>query len=914
MVKGAGRRRRHGYWRRRRQVSAGRLALPVTAEDARGLYERGVLGVELGNDDVPPFAARPEWQPTFIDTLVRQFDGLEDADDVLVNSSSDLEPKEAAYMEETWHAKMIGPLLPSFYLDDVRLPSNKDYGFNLFRSTVSCMEWLDKQPSRSVVLVSYGTVSDFDAARLEELGHGLCNSGKPFLWVVRSNEEHKLSHELRRQCEAKGLIVPFCPQLEVLAHKATGCFLTHCGWNSTLEAIVNGIPLVAMPHWADQPTIAKYTESVWEMGICVRRGKNGALKREEVERCIKEVMDGERKDDYRQNAMRLMNKAKEAMQDGGRSDKNIVEFATKRSRFLCCFLSHCGWNSTLEAIVNGVPLVAIPHWADQPTTSKYMESLWGMGVRVRHDKGGGLQREEVERCIREVMEGDKKEDYKKNAVSSSTPAPASTATCTILDDDCSGGQVLLLPFPAAQGHTNPLLQFGRRLAYHGLRPTLVTTRHVLATTPPPGEPFRVAAISDGFDDAGGMAACPDFAEYVRSLEQHGSRTLAELLASTEPAVRVLVYDPHLAWARRVARDAGVPAAAFLSQPCAVDIIYGEVFAGRLALPVTAADARGLYERGVLGVELGHDDVPPFAARPEWHSTFIDKSVRQFDGLEDADDVLVNSSSDLEPKEAAYMEETWHAKMIGPLLPSFYLDDVRLPSNKDYGFNLFRSTVSCMEWLDKQPSRSVVLVSYGTVSDFDAAKLEELGHGLCNSGKPFLWVVRSNEEHKLSHELRRQYEAKGLIVPFCPQLEVLAHKATGCFLTHCGWNSTLEAIVNGIPLVAMPHWADQPTIAKYMESVWEMGVRVQRGKNGALRREEVERCIKEVMDGERKDDYRQNAMRLMSKAKEAMQDGGRSDKNIVEFAVNSKYHIDPSIFFQIGLCFIESHDLVRQHLF
>uniref|UniRef100_A0A0D9W2N1 Uncharacterized protein n=1 Tax=Leersia perrieri TaxID=77586 RepID=A0A0D9W2N1_9ORYZ len=93
MVKGAGRRRRHGYWRRRRQVSAGRLALPVTAEDARGLYERGVLGVELGNDDVPPFAARPEWQPTFIDTLVRQFDGLEDADDVLVNSSSDLEPK-----------------------------------------------------------------------------------------------------------------------------------------------------------------------------------------------------------------------------------------------------------------------------------------------------------------------------------------------------------------------------------------------------------------------------------------------------------------------------------------------------------------------------------------------------------------------------------------------------------------------------------------------------------------------------------------------------------------------------------------------------------------------------------------------------------------------------------------------------
>ncbi|MCL0149225.1 hypothetical protein M2T53_29005, partial [Klebsiella pneumoniae] len=92
----------------------------------------------------------------------------------------------------------------------------------------------------------------------------------------------------------------------------------------------------------------------------------------------------------------------------------------------------------------------------------------------------------------------------------------------------NGGQVLLLPFPAAQGHTNPMLQFGRRLAYHGLRPTLVTTRYVLSTTPPPGDPFRVATISDGFDDASGMAALPDPGEYLRTLEAHGARTLAEL--------------------------------------------------------------------------------------------------------------------------------------------------------------------------------------------------------------------------------------------------------------------------------------------------------------------------------------------------------------------------------------------------
>ena len=125
-------------------------------------------------------------------------------------------------MALTWRAKTIGPALPSFYLDDDRLLSNKSYGFNLFSSTVSCMDWLDQQLPCSVVLVSYGTVSDYDEKQLEELGNGLCNSGKPFLWVVRSNEEHKLSDELRDKCKERGLIVSWCPQLEVLAHKATG--------------------------------------------------------------------------------------------------------------------------------------------------------------------------------------------------------------------------------------------------------------------------------------------------------------------------------------------------------------------------------------------------------------------------------------------------------------------------------------------------------------------------------------------------------------------------------------------------------------------------------------------------------------------------------------------------------------------
>lgn len=126
-------------------------------------------------------------------------------------------------MEATWRAKTIGPTVPSFYLDDGRLPSNKTHGVNFFNnSSAPPIEWLDKQDPCSVVLASYGTVYSLDANELDELGNGLCNSGKPFVWVVRSDEVQKLSQDLRGKCKEKGLIVSWCPQLEALAHKATG--------------------------------------------------------------------------------------------------------------------------------------------------------------------------------------------------------------------------------------------------------------------------------------------------------------------------------------------------------------------------------------------------------------------------------------------------------------------------------------------------------------------------------------------------------------------------------------------------------------------------------------------------------------------------------------------------------------------
>lgn len=123
---------------------------------------------------------------------------------------------------------------------------------------------------------------------------------------------------------------------------------------------------------------------------------------------------------------------------------------------------------------------------------------------------------------------------------------------------------------------------------------------------------------------------------------------------------------------------------------------------------------------------------------------------------------------------------------------------------------------------------------------------------------------------------------GLVAKWVPQLEVLAHDSIGCFVTHCGWNSTLEALCLGVPLVGMPQWTDQPTNAKFIEDVWKIGVRVKTDEEGFVSKEEITRCVVEVMEGEKGKVMRKNVENLKVLAREAISEGGSSDKKIDEF--------------------------------
>uniref|UniRef100_A0A803R7G4 Uncharacterized protein n=1 Tax=Cannabis sativa TaxID=3483 RepID=A0A803R7G4_CANSA len=132
----------------------------------------------------------------------------------------------------------------------------------------------------------------------------------------------------------------------------------------------------------------------------------------------------------------------------------------------------------------------------------------------------------------------------------------------------------------------------------------------------------------------------------------------------------------------------------------------------------------------------------------------------------------------------------------------------------------------------------------------------------------------------------------MIVPWCSQMEVLSNGSVGCFVTHCGWNSTLEGLTSGVPMIGFPQWSDQGTNAKLIEDAWGTGVRVKLNKDGIAGNEEIKMCLELVMGGKEtvagdsgKESWvekRRNAKKWKDLAREAVKEGGSSDKNLKAF--------------------------------
>ncbi|XP_044498150.1 mogroside IE synthase-like [Mangifera indica] len=438
--------------------------------------------------------------------------------------------------------------------------------------------------------------------------------------------------------------------------------------------------------------------------------------------------------------------------------------------------------------------------------------------------------------------------------------------------------ILTIPIPA-QGHVNPMLQLSKRLASKRLKVTLVTTTSSPLTIRDLAETssIKIETISDGFD---ALVTLENFDEYIECFRVVFPQSLAKLLeklAYSGSPVKFIVYDSHIPWMLDVARGFGLDGAPFFTQPWAVNAIYYHFDHGKLQFPV-----KGSVVSLPSMPPLGIDDLPSFISEPGSYPSCLNSVLNQFSNIHEPKWILCNTFLELEEKVVNFMASKCPIKTIGPTIPSFYLDK-RLQNDNDYGLSLFKPmTETCKTWLDSKEIHSVVYVSFGSLAALGEEQMEEIAWGLKKSNFFFLWVVREPEFAKLPRNFPEETFEKGLVVSWSPQLEVLAHKSVGCFLTHCGWNSTLEALSLGVPMVAMPQWTDQTTNAKFVEDVWQVGFRVRANEKMIVTREEIEICIKEVMEGERSNNIRRNTEKWKKLAKEAIDEGGSSDKNLKEF--------------------------------
>ncbi|XP_078177106.1 phloretin 4'-O-glucosyltransferase-like [Carex rostrata] len=185
----------------------------------------------------------------------------------------------------------------------------------------------------------------------------------------------------------------------------------------------------------------------------------------------------------------------------------------------------------------------------------------------------------------------------------------------------------------------------------------------------------------------------------------------------------------------------------------------------------------------------------------------------------------------------------------------------------------------MDWLDTKPDNSVVYVSFGSTATMSKKQIEEIQHGLKDSGWPYLLVLRKNNREA---GVELEDGENSMVVEWCNQVQVLSHPSIGCFLTHCVWNSTLESLSCGVPMVAVPQWSDQNTNAR-MVVEWLAGVRGEMNKEGVLEAEVLKSCLEMVMgNGERAFAIRKSCNMWKEKAQEALSDGGSSHRNFKYF--------------------------------
>ncbi|GLJ04767.1 hypothetical protein SUGI_0002960 [Cryptomeria japonica] len=457
--------------------------------------------------------------------------------------------------------------------------------------------------------------------------------------------------------------------------------------------------------------------------------------------------------------------------------------------------------------------------------------------------------------------------------------------------------VVALAFPQA-GHTNPMLQFSKDLASQGVIITFVSfafDHHRMLkadkTLQRMGIRLRFESIPDHLPP--GVDIVSDLFKIFGQLYQMEGSDLEKVIQRlnvTGPPVTCILHDVFMPWVAQVSHNLNIPRAVFYTQSATVGAIYHH-FKYVQKWNNCEQDSKDAVVIPAIG-EMRMPDLPSSFFPPLLTAGYLDICLSLVDSFNRASWVIWNSFDELEGKAINHLREAnVPVCTVGPLIPSAFLDRRNSEDTQFGGSPWEEETEECMEWLNSKPPHSVVYVSFGSIATISTKQIWEIGRGLQSSGQNYLWAIRPSAGQTTVWEnfwegFAEEIGDRGLIVKWSPQLKVLNHPSVGAFMSHCGWNSTLEALSCGVPLLACDLRFDQPANCKLIVDLWKMGIKLRRTQNAdgdvMFAWDEIERCVRRVICSEEGAELRKNAVRCKESAKKAKMEGGSSHSNVNGF--------------------------------
>lgn len=460
-----------------------------------------------------------------------------------------------------------------------------------------------------------------------------------------------------------------------------------------------------------------------------------------------------------------------------------------------------------------------------------------------------------------------------------------------------------IPYPA-QGHINPMLKLAKILHHRGFHITFVNTefnhKRLLKSRGSDalnGLPsFRFETIPDGLPptdvdatqdipslcDSTRKTCLPHFKQLIHKLNHDSSAS------ATVPPVSCIVSDGAMSFTVEAAEQLGLPEVLFwTTSACG---FLGYVYYRQLMEKgYTPLKDESYLTNGYLdtvidwipameGIRLR--DLPNFIITTDPNFVMLDFILGETERARRASAIIINTFEDLEHEVLGALSSM--------LPPVYYVGPLHLVLNhhihdrdlKQLEGNLWKEDSKCLQWLDSKQSKSVVYINFGSITVMTADQLIEFAWGLANSDQTFLWVIRPDlvggESAIVPAEFVEKTKNRGLLTTWCPQEQILSHPSVGGFLTHNGWNSTLESLTSGVPMICWPFFAEQQTNCWYCCAKWGIGMEI----DSNVKRDEVESLVRELMEGEKGKEMKKKALEWKRKAESAtVNSEGSSYRNL-----------------------------------